>query len=173
MESFFELAQSRYSCRAFSDAPVEDEKIEKMLESSRLAPTARNFQPQKIYVVRNEEMRKKLAEVTPCTFGAPVIFVVCYDEDRVSQSRIYEGHNFGQTDAAIVNAHLVFEAAELGLGSCWVGWFVEKEVKEVLGLPENIRVCNLLPVGYASEAAKPSVMHTTYRPKAETVEYID
>lgn len=173
MDSFFELAKSRFSCRAFADAPVENEKIEKMLEAASFAPTARNFQPQKLYVVRNEEMRKKLAEVSPCTFGAPVIFVVCYDETRASESRIYEGHNFGTTDAAIVCSHLVFEAAELGLGTCWVGWFAEKEVKEVLCLPENIRVCNLLPVGYASEAAKPSVMHTTYRPKEETVEYID
>lgn len=167
---FIELAKERYAVRAYKDTPVEQEKIDLILEAARLAPTACNNQPQKIYVVKSAEKREALAKATPCTFGAPVIFVVGYDNDRSAKGMIYDGHDFGDTDAAIVCTHMMLEAWEQGLGSCWVGYFNEEKVRAVLGLPENVRVRDLLPVGYAADNAAPAAMHTKYRDMSDMVE---
>ena len=172
MKSFFELASERYSVRAYRPDAVEDEKIEKILLAGLLAPTARNSQPQKIYVLKSEEARRKLSAVTPCTFNAPVVFVIGYDEDRVCPGKVYPGYTFGNTDAAIVGTHMMLEAADLGLGTCWVGWFAEDEVKNALSLPENFRVCDLMPLGYAAENAVPAPLHKQSRSLEETAEYI-
>lgn len=170
--SFIELAKERYAVRAYKDTAVEQEKLDRILEAAKVAPTACNNQPQKIYVVKSEEKRKALAEVTPCTFGAPVIFVVGYDNDRSAKGMIYEGHDFGDTDAAIVCTHMMLEAWEQGLGSCWVGYFNEEKVKAALGLPEYVRVRDLLPVGYAADGAVPAPMHTKYRDMSDMAEEI-
>ncbi len=169
---FLNLAQGRYSVRKYTDKPVEQEKLDLILQAAAAAPTARNFQPQKIYVVTSEAGRKALAEVTPCTFQAPVIFVIGYDETRCSQGRVCEGFNFGTVDASIVGTHMMLEAADLGLGSCWVGMFNEDEVKAALDLPQQVRIRALLPVGYPAEDAVPSGMHTTCREAEEMVAYL-
>lgn len=166
---FLELAKERYAVRAYKNTPVEQEKLDLILEAAKLAPTACNNQPQKIYVVKSEEMRKALAEVTPCTFNAPVIFVVGYDVERSAKGLVYEGHDFGDTDAAIVCTHMMLQAWELGLGSCWVGYFNEEKVRAALGLPENVRVRDLLPVGYAADGAKPAPLHSKYRDMSDVV----
>lgn len=167
--SFLELAKERYAVRAFKGTPVEEEKIGLILEAAKLAPTACNNQPQKIYVVKSKEKLAALAQITPCTFGAPVVFVVGYDNDRSAKGMIYAGHDFGDTDAAIVCTHMMLEAKESGLGSCWVGYFNEAQVKEALGLPENVRVRDLLPVGYAADNAAPAPLHTKYRDMSDMV----
>ena len=167
---FIELAKERYAVRAYKSTPVEQEKLDLILEAAKLAPTACNYQPQKIYVVKSEEKRKALAEVTPCTFAAPVIFVVGYDSERSAKGMVYDGHDFGDTDAAIVCTHMMLEAKELGLDSCWVGYFSEEKVKAALGLPENVRVRDLLPVGYAAEGAQPAPMHSKYREMSDMAE---
>ena len=161
--NFLELAKERYAVRAFKDTPVEEEKIALILEAAKLAPTACNYQPQKIYVVKSEEKRNALAALTPCTFNAPVVFVVGYDSERSAKGMIYDGHDFGDTDAAIVCTHMMLEAHDLGLGSCWVGYFNETQVKAALEIPENIRVRDLLPVGYPAENAAPAPLHSKYR----------
>ena len=168
--SFLELAKERYAVRAFKETPVENEKIELILEAAKIAPTACNNQPQKIYVVKSAEKLKALAALTPCTFGAPVVFIVGYDNERSAKGMIYEGHDFGDTDAAIVCTHMMLEAEELGLGSCWVGYFNEAKVKEALGLPENVRVRDLLPIGYAADNATPAPLHSKYREMSDMVE---
>lgn len=167
---FLKLAEERFAVRAYEAKAVEEDKLAKIIEAAKLAPTARNLQPQKIYVVKSEEKRKALSEVTPCTFGAPVIFVVGYDDTLSAKGMICEGHDFGDTDAAIVCTHMMLEAKALGLGSCWVGYFKEDKVKEALGLPENVRVRDLLPVGYPADSAVPSAMHSTYRELSDMVQ---
>ena len=160
---FLELAKERYAVRAYKGTPVEDEKIAMILEAAKVAPTACNNQPQKIYVVKSEEKLKALAKITPCTFSAPVVFVVGFDVERSAKGLVYDGHDFGDTDAAIVTTHMMLEAQELGLGSCWVGYFNEAKVKETLGLPENVRVRDLLPVGYPADNAVPAPLHSKFR----------
>lgn len=168
--SFSELAKKRWAVRAFKDIPVENEKLEMILEAAKVAPTACNNQPQKIYVVKSAEKLEALAKITPCTFGAPLVFVVGYDVERSAKGLVYEGHDFGDTDAAIVCTHMMLEATELGLGSCWVGYFSEEKVKEALELPENVRVRDLLPVGYAADNASPAPLHSKYREMSDMVE---
>lgn len=167
---FLEMAKERYAVRAYKDTPVEDEKIAKILEAAKVAPTACNNQPQKIYVVKSEKMRKALAEVTPCTFSAPVIFVVGFDVSRSAKGLVFDGHDFGDTDAAIVTTHMMLEAHQLGLGSCWVGYFNEEKVKAALSLPENVRVRDLLPVGYPADNAAPAPLHSKFREMSDMVE---
>ena len=170
--TFQELAHARYSVRSFQNVPIEDEKMNLILEAGRVAPTACNFQPQKIYVAKSEESRKKLASVCRCTFDAPVILVVCYDRTRDWKNKLMPGYESGETDAAIVCTHMMLQAFELGIGSCWVGYFNAQAVSDVLGLPENITVSALLPMGYPTEQAEPLPLHTQFRDFADTIEEI-
>lgn len=172
MTDFLTLAKERFSVRGYQQTPVEQEKIDRILEAARVAPTACNNQPQKIYVVSSEEARKALAEVTPCTFGAPVVFVIGYDESRSAKGVIYEGYDFGNTDAAIVCTHMMLEATELGLGTCWVGYFNEEKVKQALHIPEGVHICDLLPTGYKPEKTEPNTRHEKYREDSEMVAYL-
>lgn len=156
--------------RSFAPVSVEDEKVEAILEAASVAPTACNFQPQKIFVIRSPEALEKLRAVCSCTFGAQLVFAVGYDPARSAKGRVRPGHDFGDTDAAIVCTHMMLAAQSVGLGSCWVGRFVEQEVREALGIPEEIRICDLLPVGYPAPDAKPAALHSTFRPREEIVE---
>ena len=167
--TFQELSRARYSVRSFQDTPIEEETLNLILEAGRIAPTACNNQPQKIYVAKSEESRKKLASVCRCTFDAPVILVVCYDRNLDWKNKLQPGYESGETDAAIVCTHMMLQAFELGVGSCWVGYFNAHEVSRVLGLPENITVSALLPMGYPAENAAPLPLHTQYRDLSHTV----
>ena len=170
--TFQELAPSRYSVRSFKDTPIKDEELNLILEAGRVAPTACNNQPQKIYVAKSEEVRRKLASVCRCTFDAPVILVVCYDRNRDWKNKLQPGYESGETDAAIVCTHMMLQAFELGIGSCWVGYFNANVVAGALGLPENITVSALLPIGYPAENAAPLPLHTQFREFADTIEEI-
>ena len=167
MNSFLELAKERYSVRAYKDAPIEEEKMELLLEAAKVAPSAKNLQPVVIYVVRSEEKRKALAEVCRCTYGAPVVFVFAYHPGIAPAGPRYEGDNFGETDAAIAACHVMLEAADLGLGTCWVGLFNSDEVKKALGLPEDVEVRHLMPAGYPADGSVPSPRHSQYRDMSE------
>ena len=167
--TFQELAQNRYSVRNFQDKPIVEETLKLILEAGRIAPTACNNQPQKIYVAKSEEARKKLASVCKCTFDAPVILVVGYDRTRDWKNKLMPGYESGETDAAIVCTHMMLQAADLGVGSCWVGYFNAQAVSEALELPENVTVSALLPIGYPAENAQPLPLHTQYRSFEDTI----
>ena len=170
--TFQELARERYSVRSFKDTPIEKEKLDLILEAGRMAPTACNNQPQKIYVAKSAEARQKLAAVCRCTFDAPVILVVCYDRNRDWKNKLQPGYESGETDAAIVCTHMMLQAFELGIGSCWVGYFNANEIAHALNLPENITVSALLPIGYPTDDAAPIAMHSQYRAFEDTIEEI-
>ena len=170
--TFQELAHARYSVRSFQDRPIEEEHLNLILEAGRVAPTACNFQPQKIYVAKSEESRAKLASVCRCTFDAPVVLVVCYDRNRDWKNKLMPGYESGETDAAIVCTHMMLQAFELGIGSCWVGYFNPQVVAETLGLPENVTVSALLPMGDPAEDAQPLPLHEQVREFADTITVI-
>ena len=169
--SFIELAKSRYSVRRFSDKPVEAEKLEKILEAGRIAPTAKNLHPEKIYVLQSEEAMNKARELTRCVYGAPTVLLVCYDEERAWHSDSRVGYVSGEMDASIVTTHMMLQAAELGIGSCWVGLFNDKEVSAAFSLPANIKPVALMPIGYA-ECGPNENMHCVSRPEEETIAYL-
>ena len=170
--TFLELAASRYSVRSYKPDMIEDEKINAILEAGRLAPTACNNQPQKIFVVKSAENLQKLGAVCRFTFGAPLVLVVGYDKERDWKNRRMPGYSSGETDAAIVLTHMMLAAWEMGIGSCWVGAFSEDKIREALGIPDGIRITALMPLGYPAEDAVPLDLHTVYRELGDTVETI-
>lgn len=168
-KDFLQLAADRYSVRSFTSEPVSQETIDKIIEAGRVAPTAVNSQPQKIYVVKEPVMIEKLNQVSPCLFGAPQCFVFCYDDARVCPRG--ENGNYGDIDVTIVLTHMALEAADLGIGTCIVGRYDPAALAEAMDLPETIHPVLLMPFGYAAADCKPSPRHTSYRDISETIEY--
>ena len=174
MTDFLTLCRERYSVRSFTDRKVEPEKLEKILEAGRVAPTAVNFQPQVIYVLQSPDSVSRMSGVTPYMFGAPQALLVCYDENICWKNRKHEveGHPSGEMDATIVLTQMMLQAWELGVGSCWVCSFDFKRTRELFNLPENIRPVALLPIGYAAADGVASDRHGRRRPLEETVRYL-
>lgn len=167
---FMELCRTRRSVRRFQDRPVEQEKLDLILEAGRLAPTAANLQPQRVYALTSPEAMAKAAKAAPrMMHDAPAALLVCYDADvSWKADRFGEDYDGGEVDAAIVATHMMMEATELGLGTLWVRGFNSAKAHEVFDLPDNIHVVCFLVLGYADEAylAKP---RTTRKERAETV----
>ena len=168
-KDFLTVAAERYSVRHFTDQKVSQEDLDKIIEAGKVAPTAVNSQPQKIYVVQSPEMIAKINEASPCIYGAPQVFVFCYNDATVCKRG--ETGNYGDIDVTIVLTHMMLEAANLGIGSCLVGYYDEAKLIEALDIPEGIHPILIMPFGYAAEDAVPSEMHSSFRPLSETVEY--
>lgn len=170
--TFSELAKERYSVRKFNEKPIEDEKLAMILEAGKVAPTARNNQPQRVYVIRSEEGLAKIRSCTRCAFNAPVVLMITYDKDTMWVNPFKETVNSGEVDASIVTTHMMLQAWELGIGSCWVGYFPPDQVHETFKLPENETVVALLPIGYPAEDAVPSDRHAQYLPDETLFKYL-
>lgn len=168
--SFIKLAEERYSVRSFSDKPVEKEKLELILKAGQLAPTACNLQPQRILVIESPEALEKLKKCTPCHYNAPIVLLVCYDRAQ-SWKRTYDSEDSGAVDASIVATQMMLEAAELGLGTTWVGFFDPALVRSEFSLPDNIIPVAIFPLGYPSDNGKPAELHYQRKPLEETVKY--
>ena len=168
---FTDVIEKRYSCKNYSARKVEDEKLTAILNAGRVAPTAKNFQEQRIYVVRSEEGLAKIDAATPCRYGAPVCLVVAYDSSNMFT---YPGgkHTSGAEDAAIVATHMLLAAANAGVDSCWINFFDPEKLAAELGLPENEEVLMLMDLGYAAEGAGPLANHGLRKPLEETVAYL-
>ena len=168
---FREVIARRYSCKAFDGRPVDEEALFAILEAGRLAPTAKNLQEQRIYVVRSEEGLAKIEAVTPCRYGACTVLVVAFDANSVF---VYPGEerDSGIEDASIVATHLMLAAADAGVDSCWITYFDPAAVAREFGLPEGEEVLMLLDLGYAAEGAKPLKSHFQRKPLSETVSYL-
>jgi len=169
--NFMELASARYSVRKFTPQKVEEEKLHAILEAGRLAPTARNFQPQKVYVLRSPETVAKAEALTGCIYGASTALLICCDMDRVWKNALRPGYSTWEVDTSIVTTHMMLAAWELGVGSVWVGHFCDTDVIQAFELPENIRPVAFLPLGYAAIGPKEE-QHSSFRPEAETIEYL-
>ncbi|MCF0142929.1 MAG: nitroreductase family protein [Parasporobacterium sp.] len=168
---FMKLAAERYSVRKFDERPVEQEKIDIILEAAKLAPTAHNNQPQKIFVLKSDEAKEKIKKCTQCHFNAPLYFLICYDKD-LQWKRDYDGMVSGDIDTGIVGTHMMMAAWELGIGSCWVAFFDPAAVVKEFNLPENLIPATLFPMGYAAESAHPAKLHDIFRDDSELVEYM-
>lgn len=166
---FYELLRKRFSVRKYSDRPVEPEKLDRILKTLPTAPTAKNRQPQRVYVLQSEEALAELDTLTPCRYGAPVVLLFAYDEDEEWIHPTEEGVRSGIEDASIAATYVMLAAAEEGLDSVWCNFFPNKRLEETLGLPANERSVVLMPIGYRSNGVKPSPMHETTRPLEEMV----
>ena len=153
--SFLELAAQRFSVRSFSDKLVEQEKIDSILKAAQLAPTAVNYQPQMIYVLKSEAAMNKINQLCRCIYGAPMVFLICSDERKTWKSQTERGYSTGEMDCSIVCTHMMLEACEQGLGSVWVRLFSVDAVAKAFDLPPYIKPICLLPVGYAADGCVP------------------
>lgn len=147
-----DLARSRYSCRAYLDKPVEEEKLEYIKESMRLAPSAVNRQPWKFRIVRSQEGREKLQSCysRPWFNGAPLYILasVLHAQEWVRA----DGKHHGDIDVAIAVEHLCLAATEQGLGTCWVCNFDARLCHELFQMPDTEEPVVIIPIGYASQA---------------------
>jgi len=157
--------KGRRSIRKYSSEPVEDEKLLKVLEAARISPSARNVQEWKFIVVKDQEIRAKLTNEAICqpfVGEAPIILVCCGKE---TSGLMKCGQPRYTIDVSIATAYMVLEAYELGLGTCWLGSFDENKVKEILDIPQEVRVVAMTPLGYPSESP-------TQRPRKSLEEII-
>lgn len=142
--------RSRRSIRAYEKRGVEEEKLTRILESGRLSPSAGNRQERRFVIVTDAKTRKLLCEAArnqAFVADAPVVIAACSVESEYVMSC---GQLAYPIDTAIAVDHMTLQAVEEGLGTCWIGAFDEKKVKEILNIPDNVRVVALLPVGYPS-----------------------
>ncbi|SDN82307.1 nitroreductase family protein [Acetanaerobacterium elongatum] len=168
--SFLELAKKRYSVRAYQAKKVEEEKVNAILEAGRVAPTACNYQPQRLVVVQSEEGLNKLSRAANI-FGAPLVVIVCADTTK-AWVRPTDKKNHADIDATIVTDHMMHEATEQGLGSLWVCYFDAEMIKREFNLPKGVEPVNLLCMGYAEGTPLSADRHSKLRkPLTETVSY--
>ena len=156
--ALLDLIKHRKSVRDFLDKPVEREKIMLCLEAARLAPSTSNSQPWRFIIVDDEELKNKLCDAA---FGvihffnyfcktAPVMVVVISEKSKFLTriGAIFRGTKFYLIDVGIACEHFVLQAEDLGLGTCWIGWFNEHGVKSTLGIPQRKRIDILIALGY-------------------------
>ena len=145
-----EAIRKRYSCRAYQDRSIERQKLDSILDAARLAPSAKNTQDWRFVVVTDKETKRQVAEATnrPEVFEkAGAIIAGCSNSDYVMRC----GQAIGPIDVAIALEHICLQAAELGLGTCWIGSFDPKIVRRILGIPDDIVIIELMAVGYPAD----------------------
>ena len=163
-----EAIRLRKSVRSFDPREVEEEKLQRILEAARLAPSATNGQEWRFVIVREEGTRKELAvaAANQAFVGeAPILLVCCAETDH---RRMSCGLECFPIDVAIAIDHITLAAVEEDLGTCWIGAFDAKEVKRILGIPDEIEVVELLPLGYPQD---PSLKNKNRLPLAEIIHY--
>lgn len=191
---FMDISKMRVTVRKFSQKPVEEEKIEKILEAGRWSPTAVNAQPQRVLVLNTPENLAKVKEF--CSFGydqkyvdlskecddkangkiniyygAPLVLFVCYDK-TACWTHPQNGKSSGATDGTIVATHMMLEAASIGLGTVWISYFDEEKAKELLNIPETWQPVCMIYVGYPADDFVPNIKLGCHRkPLNETCFY--
>ncbi|MDP3879048.1 MAG: nitroreductase family protein [Dehalococcoidales bacterium] len=151
---FLELVEKRYSVRAYKSNPVVDEKLQKVLEAARLAPTASNRQPFRLIVVHTAGREADLSRIysRPWFVQAPIIICACGVAEPAWVRR--DGRRYCDVDVAIAMDHLILAATDLGLGTCWVGAFDSAAAREIMGLPDEVEPIAFTPLGYPDDQPK-------------------
>ena len=154
----FQVFTDRRSIRRYKDRPVEADKIERVLDAARLAPSWKNLQCWRFLVLDDQSLRTAILEAFPegnpgrkAIAAAPVAIVVCADP---AESEVANGIEYYVADSAIAFEHLCLAAHALGLGTCWIGWFDETVIRKALGIPDLIRIVGVTPLGYPDQEPK-------------------
>lgn len=161
-----EAIRKRYSCRAYQEKNIEQDKLDSILEAARLAPSARNMQDWRFVVVTDNQTKRRIAGVTnrPDVFAkAGVIIAACSNSDYVMRC----GQAIGPIDVSIALEHICLRATELGLGTCWIGAFDPAAAREVLGLPDEVEPVVFTPLGYPADPPRSKQR----KPLSELVRY--
>jgi nitroreductase len=152
---FAELIQKRYSVRAYRPDPVEEQALLQVLEAARLAPTAANRQPFQIIVIHTAGREAELRRIYNRDWFVQAPLVICACGVPAQNWVRRDGKNYNDVDVAIVMDHLILAAADLGLGTCWIGAFDPAAAREVLGLPDGAEPVAFTPLGYPADRPGP------------------
>jgi nitroreductase len=159
-----ETIKKRTSCRCYQENAIPDDLIERCLEAARWAPSACNQQPWRFIVVKDRELRERICAECflpglpmPWAKQAPVIIVLCSKKSVVTHflAPLLSGINYHLLDLGIAGEHLVLEAYEQGLGSCWIGWIQPRKIKKLLKLPFDMTPVSLITLGYPQQISQP------------------
>ncbi len=164
---FNDVLNKRYSVRSFSEKEVEKEKVDRILEAIRIAPSGINEQASRVFVVSKKEDLKKIDEYTNSRYNAPLVLIIGFDKTITDPNR-----KRGIIDASISTTYGMLKATNEGLGSCWVMSFDEKEVSKAFKIDENIELVSMLPIGYPTEDNRPSEKHFERKEVKEISKFI-
>ena len=151
--SLLKIIKGRRSVRRYKSDPIPEDVLERVLDAARFAPSGKNLQPWKFIIVKDESLKNGLVQAAvgqSFISQAPLIIVACAFPDNC-YSRMGNYMKSWPVDVAIAVEHMMLQAQEEGLGTCWIGAFEEKEVKSLLKVPEEVRVLALTPLGYPDE----------------------
>jgi nitroreductase len=166
---FSELIKQRYSVRSYKSLPIENEKLEKILDAARLAPTAANRQPFQLIVVHTEGREDELRKMYHREWFVQAPIIICAVAlTTQGWVRGADGKNYTEVDIAIMFDHMTLEAANQGLGTCWIAAFNPDAVRQVLGLPDDVEPIALTPLGYPADQAPSKKVR---KPVSELVRY--
>jgi len=173
MKEFLELAKHRYSCRKYKDRPVEEGKIEQVLEAGRIAPSAVNLQPWHFFVARTKDA---LSKVHPCYHRewletAPCVIVICGNPAK-SWKRKGDGQDHLLMDVAITTDHMTLQATDLDLATCWICNFDPEALRQALNLHPDLQPIVLLPLGYPADPGDPGRHEGKRKPLSKLVTYL-
>jgi len=146
----YEAIEKRYSCRAYAKKPVEQDKLERIINSGISAPTARNLKDWRFIIVTDPNIKNQLALTAHnkgFVYQAPVVVVGCSNSDHVMTC----GQRVGPIDLSIAMEHMAIAATSEGLATCWIGGFFSDKVRQVLGIPDWIEIVELMTIGYAAD----------------------
>jgi len=149
-----EVILKRYSSRSYLSNPVEEEKLDAVLEAARLAPTAANRQPFSLLVIHTKDRKEELRRIYNREWFIQAPLVICAVGLPEESWIRFDGKNFVTVDVAIAMDHLILTAASLGLGTCWIAAFDPKEAKAILGLPDEVEPIIFTPLGYPNDKPK-------------------
>lgn len=165
---FEEIIRKRTSVRKFSNKKLEKEKLDKILEAGRLAPTAKNNQPIKIYVIESKEGIEKIDKASRCRYGAETVLIVCGNKDDSYHKGDY---TTAEMDSCIVATHMMLEATNIGVDNIWVEAFDEKILREEFNIPSEYTPYLLMPLGYKAEDCPINPLHDKRKAQEDIVEY--
>lgn len=166
---FHQLVNSRYSCRYYSPDPIEERLLEKVLNAGRLAPTAANKQPFQIIIINTKNKQEDLLKIYNREWfvQAPLVLCVCSIPEQGWIRHSYDKKNYSIVDAAIVIDHLTLQAADLGLGTCWIAAFNPTEAIDYLKIPKGVEPIAFTPLGYPLDESKEKIR----RPLSDLIRY--
>ena len=168
--TFLDMTRERWSVRKFKPEQISEEHMARILEAGRNAPSACNYQPQRVLVLQSDEAIAKMRSLTHWSFNAPTILLVCADMEESWKN--VDGCDSAEMDCAIALDHMMMEAWECGEGSTWVPGFDERVMHAAFGLPPTWKVVAMMPMGYPAENAHPSSWHFKRKKPEELYQFI-
>ncbi len=166
---FNDVIRKRTATRKFSDKKISGEDIEKILEAGNLAPTAKNLQPQFIYVVASDEGLENIDKVSPCRYNAKCCLLVCSDKEKAFQKDEYSTY---EIDATIVATHMILEATNLNIDTTWIEAFDHQETKKIFNIGDNLEPVCIINLGYKADDCPENPLHNQRKNIDEIVKYI-